>query len=60
MNSAGRVWNSVLDICIAVYGQCCLLGRGVANILHDIQGVVVGALLNMPVSDRLGLGNVSF
>jgi hypothetical protein len=28
--------------------------------LSDIQGVVVGALINMPMSDRLGLGNVSF
>jgi hypothetical protein len=28
--------------------------------LQDIQGVLVGALLNMPMSDRLGLGNVSF
>ena len=27
---------------------------------QHFQGVVVGALLNMPLSDRLGLGNVSF
>ena len=28
--------------------------------LHHFQGVVVGALLNMPLGDRLGLGNVRF
>ena len=27
---------------------------------HFFQGMVVGALLNMPLADRLGLGNVGF
>ena len=59
--SSGRVWNSVLDICFTAYGQWCLWHwNAVAISLHDdIQGIVVGALLNMPMSDRLGLGRVS-
>ena len=27
--------------------------------LYEIQGIVVGALLYMPVTDRFGLGKVS-
>ena len=63
MNSAGGVWNGVLDICFAMHGQCGSLRhdtRRRRDRLQDIQGIVVGALINMPVSDRLGLGNVSF
>jgi hypothetical protein len=38
-------------------GQCCSLGR---DTRLAYKGMVVGALLKMPVSDRLGLGKVSF
>ena len=43
--------------------QCTVSDRYwvvVITTLHHCQGVVVGALLNMPLNDRLGLGNVSF
>jgi hypothetical protein len=32
----------------------------VAMSSYDIQGIIVGGLLYMPLSDRFGLGNVSF
>lgn len=32
----------------------------VAIMLYDIQGIIVGGLFNMPMSDALGLGRVSF
>ena len=44
-----------------VYGvlmilECC----GDLAYIYDIQGIIIGALLNIPMSDRLGLGWVSF
>ena len=36
--------------------ECC----GDLAYIYDIQGIIIGALLNIPMSDRLGLGWVSF
>ena len=52
-------WIFALQCTVSAVYWLMILGA-IAISLQDIQGVVVGALLNMPVSDRLGLGNVSF
>ena len=57
---ADRVRNCVLGICVAMHGQWSLSSCGDGPSYTIFQGVVVGALFNMPLSDRLGLGNVSF
>ena len=61
INSVGRVRNSVLGICFAMYSQWCFVGSWyIWWRWRHVQGSIVGALLNMSLSDRLGLGKVSF
>ena len=70
VNCTDRVRGSLLVICFGMYGQWCLSGRDtrcrVALRLYDhtlpyfLQGGVLGALLNMTLIDKLGLGKVSF
>ena len=38
----------------------CLSSHGISRLADDaFQGMVTGALLNMPLVDRVGFGNVS-
>lgn len=61
MNSAGGIpWISVLQCRVNTVYYVVILGVVAIN-LQDIWEVLpVEALLNMPLGDRLGLGNVSF